>query len=424
MTTGAEGKKSRVLSGMRPTGRLHIGHYFGALQNWVRLQNDPAYDCFYFIADWHALTSDYADTSAVAENTLQIMMDYLAAGLDPEKSVLFQQSVIPEHAELHLLLSMVTPLGWLERVPTYKEALENIKSKDLHTYGFLGYPTLQTADIVIYSELGTSLFVPVGEDQVSHVEFSRELVRRFNTLFGFNWRESVDADQMTLAILSETVPNLPSLPQLIAEHDNPKAFLRAKMREMALRDGIQNFLIDMKKRGFGEFFEFHEKLVEPQVLLTKTPRIPGLDGRKMSKSYGNAITLSETDDEIRKKTKVMVTDPARKRRTDPGNPDVCPVYDWHKLFSAPDTLKWAAEGCRSAGIGCIECKAKMADHLIEWIAPVRERRLKWENDSKGVLEILDAGSKKARAAAQGTMERVREAVFGWEKKRKEVGSGQ
>src|SRR5258707_9415754 len=201
VTTGVE-KKSRVLSGMRPTGRLHIGHYFGALQNWVRLQNNPAYECFYFIADWHALTSDYADTSAVAENTLQIMIDYLAAGLDPAKSVLFQQSAVPEHAELHLLLSMVTPLGWLERVPTYKEALENVKSKDLHTYGFLGYPTLQTADIVIYSELGSSLFVPVGEDQVSHVEFTRELVRRFNTLFGLDWREGVDADAFSAAIFA------------------------------------------------------------------------------------------------------------------------------------------------------------------------------------------------------------------------------
>src|SRR5438309_11343502 len=192
LTTGSEAKKKRVLSGMRPTGKLHIGHYFGALQNWVRLQNDPTYDCFYFIADWHALTSDYADTSAIAENTLQIMIDYLAAGLDPAKSVIFQQSVIPEHAELHLLLSMVTPLGWLERVPTYKEALENVRSKDLHTYGFLGYPTLQTADIVIYGDLGGSLVVPVGEDQVSHVEFSRELVRRFNTLFGLDWQEGVD----------------------------------------------------------------------------------------------------------------------------------------------------------------------------------------------------------------------------------------
>jgi tryptophanyl-tRNA synthetase len=408
---------------MRPTGRLHIGHYFGALQNWVRLQNDPSYECFYFIADWHALTSDYADTSAVAQNTLEIMTDYLAAGLDPQKSVIFQQSQVPEHAELHLLLSMVTPLGWLERVPTYKEALENIKTKDLHTYGFLGYPTLQTADIVIYGELGRPLLVPVGEDQVSHVEFSRESVRRFNTLFGLDWCENVDALSLTTQILMKASISLPNLSQLIAEHENPTGFLRAKLREIALKDGIQNFLSDVRTRDFGEFFDFHEKLVEPEAMLTQTPRIPGLDGRKMSKSYGNAIMLSESDADIRAKTKVMVTDPARKRRSDPGNPDVCPVYDWHKLFSPPETLKWSAEGCRSAGIGCIECKAAMADNLIKWIAPIRERRVEYEKNPKRVLELIDAGSKRARVEAVKTMERVREAVFGWEKKRAEIGSG-
>ena len=423
MTTGDKRNRARVLSGMRPTGRLHIGHYFGALQNWVRLQNDPAYECFYFIADWHALTSDYADTSGVAENTLQIMIDYLAAGLDPAKSVLFQQSVIPEHAELHLLLSMVTPLGWLERVPTYKEALENVKSKDLHTYGFLGYPTLQTADIVIYSELESSLYVPVGEDQVSHVEFSRELVRRFNTLVGFDWRKGVDANVKAKEIFEKMVAEKPELIETVKEHSSVTTFVRAKMREFALKEGIHNFLSDITSHGFSQYFEFVEKLVEPDVMLTQTPRIPGLDGRKMSKSYGNAITLSETDEEIRKKTKVMVTDPARKRRTDPGNPDVCPVYDWHKLFSAEESgrLEWVRQGCTTAGIGCIECKAAMAENLIKWIAPVRERRVKYENDPTGVLEILDEGSRKARAVAQGTMERVREAVFGWGKKRKEIG---
>jgi tryptophanyl-tRNA synthetase len=422
VTTGDKGKKSRVLSGMRPTGRLHIGHYFGALQNWVRLQNDPAYDCFYFIADWHALTSDYADTSGVAENTLQIMIDYLAAGLDPAKSVLFLQSAVPEHAELHLLLSMVTPLGWLERVPTYKEALENIKSKDLHTYGFLGYPILQCADIVIYSKEGAQLYVPVGEDQVSHLEFSRELVRRFNTLFGLDWREGVDADAFSAAIFASMVDERPQLSHIVEEHASRTSFVRAKMRELALKDGIQNFLSDTESRGFAKFFEFRERLVEPDAMLTKTPRIPGLDGRKMSKSYGNTITLSESDADIRAKTKVMVTDPARKRRTDPGNPDICPVYDWHKLFSAeePGRLEWVRQGCTTAGIGCIECKAAMAENLIKWIAPVRERRVKYEKNPKQVLEILDAGSKKARAVAQGTMERVRESVFGWEKKRAEI----
>ena len=425
MATGAEGKKSRVLSGMRPTGRLHIGHYFGALQNWVRLQNDPAYECFYFIADWHALTSDYADTSGVAENTLQIMIDYLAAGLDPAKSVLFQQSVIPEHAELHLLLSMVTPLGWLERVPTYKEAMENLKDKNLHKYGFLGYPVLQTADIVIYGQEGTPLLVPVGEDQVSHVELSREIVRRFNVYYGFQMDSQI-FDPKNRAALQTAVGAVDlDWDTLLPELDS-EAFrwgFTEVVRSEALEAGPENFFA--KIGDASRFFHFRHVLEEPEHRLTKTPRIPGLDGRKMSKSYGNTITLSETDEEIRKKTKVMVTDPARKRRTDPGNPDVCPVYDWHKLFSAeePGRLEWVRQGCTTAGIGCIDCKAAMAENLIKWIAPVRERRVKWENNPKGVLEILDEGSKKARAVAQGTMERVRESVFHWKEKRLDIGSG-
>lgn len=423
MGTVAEGKKSRVLSGMRPTGRLHIGHYFGALQNWVRLQNDPGYECFYFIADWHALTSDYADTSGVAENTLQIMIDYLAAGLDPAKSVIFQQSVIPEHAELHLLLSMVTPLGWLERVPTYKEALENVKDKDLHNYGFLGYPILQCADIVIYSKEGAQLYVPVGEDQVSHVEISREIVRRFNTFYGLDVSATLflrENEHALRQVASHSEPHLHSDWKYPVEQ-SIRTFLIGRFRSAAAEEGINNFLETV--RNLGDFFRRNEVLKEPDVMLTKTPRIPGLDGRKMSKSYGNAITLSETDEEIRKKTKVMVTDPARKRRTDPGNPDVCPVYDWHKLFSAeePGRLEWVRQGCTTAGIGCIECKDAMATNLIKWIAPVRERRVEYEKNPKRVLEILDEGSKKAGKVAQGTMERVREAVFGWGKKRKEIG---
>jgi tryptophanyl-tRNA synthetase len=408
-------KKNRVLSGMRPTGQLHIGHYFGALQNWVRLQNDPAFDCFYFIADWHALTSDYADTSAVARNTIEIVTDYLAAGLDPQKSVLFQQSLVPEHAELHLLMGMVTPLSWLERVPTYKEAFENVTNKDLHTYGFLGYPCLQTADIVMYSEPGTSLFVPVGEDQVSHVEISREIVRRFNTFYGFRIDlERVRSDPQKLKDLRKQYPSLPPS----AADDEVLETYRVNSRLSALMSGISNFLESVS--GSSEYFSYEEQLTEPAVMLTKTPRIPGLDGRKMSKSYGNAITLSESDDDIRKKTKVMKTDPQRQRRTDAGNPDVCPVYDWHKLFSTPDTLAWAAEGCRTAGIGCIECKARMADHLIRWITPVRERRIEYQKHPKRVLEVIDAGSTKAREVAKVTMQRVREAVFGWQQKRTEV----
>ena len=452
MTTGAEGKKrSRVVSGMRPTGRLHIGHYFGALENWVRLQNEivaggedaglkpgatmaperRAYECFYFIADWHALTSDYADTSGVAQNTIEIMTDYLAAGLDPAKSVIFQQSLVPEHAELHLLLSMVTPLSWLERVPTYKEALDQVKDKDLHNYGFLGYPCLQTADIVIYSspadagKEGAQLYVPVGEDQVSHVELSREIVRRFNGFYSVRLNAAKLLDPANSEI-AESVRNKyvvdPNSAYFfgapIAAVEIPKA--EASIRRLVNQIGLKNFL-DRENR-LALFIDIEEVLTEPGVMLTKTPRIPGLDGRKMSKSYGNAITLSETDEEIRKKTKVMVTDPARKRGTDPGNPDVCPVYDWHKLFSAGEAgrLEWVRQGCTTAGIGCIECKAAMAENLIKWIGPKREQRIKWENDPKGVLEIIDDGSKRARVEAKKTMERVREAVFGWGKKRNEV----
>jgi len=417
LATRAEGKKSRVLSGMRPTGRLHIGHYFGALQNWVRLQNDPAYDCFYFIADWHALTSDYEDTSAITENTLQIMIDYLAAGLDPAKSVIFQQSVIPEHAELHLLLSMVTPLGELERVPTYKEQLANVTDKDLHMYGFLGYPVLQTADIVIYGQEGSALLVPVGEDQVSHVEFSRQITQKFNFHYGLKL-SSLELQSASTQVKQRVQQKL-GVEQDVGRSSDFLYWEIAAHRH-SREVGHQNFLRQMGEDAV--FFTLSPILQEPESMLTKTPRIPGLDGRKMSKSYGNTITLSESDADIRAKTKVMVTDPARKRRSDPGNPDVCPVYDWHKLFSAeePGRLEWVRQGCTTAGIGCIECKAAMAENLIKWIAPVRERRVKYEKNPKQVLELLDDGSNKARKVAQGTMKRAREAVFGWEKKRAEI----
>jgi tryptophanyl-tRNA synthetase len=428
---------------MRPTGRLHIGHYFGALQNWARLQDDPDYDCLYFIADWHALTSDYADTSAVAQNTIEIATDYLAAGLDPQKCIIFQQSQIPEHAELHLLLSMVTPLGWLERVPTYKEALENVKDKDLHTYGFLGYPILQCADIVIYSEEGMQLVVPVGEDQVSHVELSREIVRRFNTHSGFEISHEFFLPKNAGAL--RAVASIISVPQPSEGHVD-KPYWRTQIRRKVAETGFRNFLDKLRPSLKGaesihreisldrefelklsvepeHFFSKSEALFEPEVMVTKTPRVRGLDGRKMSKSYGNTIMLSESDADIRSKTKVMMTDPARKRRSDPGNPDVCPVYDWHKLFSPQPTLDWAAHGCRTAGIGCIECKAAMADNLIKWIAPIRERRLQYEKDPARVLNVLDEGSARAREMAKKTMERVREAVFGWKKKRAEISGG-
>lgn len=349
----SEPANRRVLSGMRPTGKLHIGHYVGALQNWVRLQQD--YDCFFFVADWHALTTNYADTSRIKQDCFEIGIDWLSAGLDPEKAVLFIQSHVPQHAELHLLLSMMTPLGWLERVPTYKEMRENLKDKDLSTYGFLGYPVLMTSDILMYQ----ASFVPVGEDQVPHVEITREIARRFNQ---FYWKPTTTR--------SGRVLRGPDVPE--------------------------------EKRVY--------VFPEPQPLLTPAAKLPGTDGRKMSKSYGNAILLSDPEPVVRQKLKTMVTDPARVRRTDPGNPDVCPVGDLHKIFSDKETMAKVYEGCRSAGIGCIECKGWVADNLMEVLAPIQERRQKYEQNPKLVWEILEAGSAKARVAAQETIEQAREAM--------------
>jgi tryptophanyl-tRNA synthetase len=335
---------------MRSTGKLHLGNYVGALENWVKLQDSAKYDCFFFIADWHALTTDYADTSRVKENSLEVALDWLASGLDPEKSTLFIQSHVPQHAELFLLFSMITPLGWLERVPTYKEQRENIQDKDLGTYGFLGYPLLQSADILLYGVPGAAdpakdhpLYVPVGEDQVAHIELTREVARRFN-----------------------------------------------------------NFYPLEKKRSY--------VFPEPQNLLTSSPKLPGTDGRKMSKSYNNTIQLSEPPESIRAKLKTMVTDPARVRRTDPGDPDKCPVGDLHKIFSSQETLAKVYEGCRSAGIGCIECKGWAADSLIAKLAPIQERRRKYEADEDAVWDILAKGSQKARAIASVTYDSAEDAV--------------
>ena len=327
-------QRKRVLSGMRSTGKLHLGNYVGALQNWVRMQDE--YACFYFIADWHALTTDYADTSKVKENSIEVLLDWLAAGLDPQRCTMFIQSHVPQHAELHLLFSMITPLGWLERVPTYKEQRENIAEKDLGTYGFLGYPVLQAADILIYK----GDFVPVGEDQVAHVELTREIARRFNQFYG------------------KTKPVLP----------------------------------------------------EPQALLTPTPKLPGTDGRKMSKSYGNTIMLTDQEPVVRQKLKTMVTDPARVRRSDPGNPDVCPVGDLHKIFSCKETMAKVNEGCRSAGIGCIECKGWAADALVQVLMPMQERRKKYEDNPRLAWDILEAGSAAASQVADATMKDVRASM--------------
>jgi tryptophanyl-tRNA synthetase len=318
---------------MRPTGKLHLGNYMGALANWVKLQDE--YECYFFIADWHALTSDYADTSQILANIQDVMLDYLAAGLDPARSVLFLQSKVLQHAELHLLFSMVTPLGWLERVPTYKEQQENLSGKDLSTYGFLGYPLLQSADILVYQPQ----FVPVGQDQAAHVELTREVARRFNQFYKIDGREV---------------------------------------------------------------------LPEPKVLLTPSPKLPGTDGRKMSKSYGNTILMTDPEAEVRRKLKTMVTDPARVRRNDPGDPDKCPVGDLHKVFSSGETLAKVYDGCRTAGIGCIECKGWAADALVQVLNPIQERRARYSEAD--VTEMIEDGSNRARARAEQTMHEVRAAM--------------
>ena len=321
----------RVLSGMRPTGRMHIGHYHGALKNWLRLQEE--YECLYFAADWHALTTHFDASESIADSVWEMMVDWLAAGINPNRATLFVQSRVPEHAELTLLLGMIAPVGWLERVPTYKEVQQQLSERDLSTYGFLGYPLLQTADIIVYKADA----VPVGEDQAAHVELTREIVRRFNNLYG------------------------PVFP-------------------------------------------------EPKTLLTESKRIPGTDGRKMSKSYGNAIYLKDDPETVRQKLKPMMTDPARKRRTDAGNPDICPVFDLQKAFSPEETQAWAAAGCRSAGIGCLDCKSRLTDHMLERLATIHSRRPEYASRPDTVWDILGDGSKRARAVAQVTMDEVRTAM--------------
>jgi tryptophanyl-tRNA synthetase len=380
--------RPRVLSGMRPTGRLHLGNYMGALYNWVKLQHD--YDCYFFIADLHALTTDYADPGDVQANNIEITLDFLAAGLDPGRCVIFKQSDVPAHSELFLLFSMFTPLGWLERVPTYKDQQEQLREKDLATYGFLGYPLLQAADILLYKPD----FVPVGADQVAHVELTREVARRFNSLYPGEFFTSPEAAPWEMSAILEKARKLAGEPQGSTRTD----FSPHQMFEAAQQT--------KKISPFGR----REILPEPQALLTPSPKLPGLDGRKMSKSYKNHIELSESDDSIRAKLKVMVTDPARIRREDPGNPDICPVFDLHKVFSSEETQLKAAEGCRTAGIGCIECKSWVADAIVATIAPIRERREDLERRPSVVNDVLANGKDRAAKRANETLAEAKHAM--------------
>jgi tryptophanyl-tRNA synthetase len=406
-------KLKRVLSGMRPTGRLHLGHFFGALSNWLKLQEE--YECFFFVADWHALTTHYEDTSSIAENTLQVATDWLAVGLDPAKSTLFVQSQVLEHAELHVLLSMITPLSWLERVPTYKEQIENLKDRDLGTYGFLGYPLLQSADIVMYGEPKQELLVPVGEDQAPHVELTREIVRRFNHQFGFGISEELNTEESReIRLEINSVVRTGAFVDAAVMPDYAWREWTAQLKKITQEIGFENAIQELPPPA-RKFYSLDKALVEPGYVPAETPRLPGLDGRRMAKSYGNAIWLSDPSAEIRTKVlKHMVTDPQRVRRTDPGRPEVCPVFAYHKLFSPPDVIAWSDQGCRTAGIGCVECKNAMADNLVKWVEPIQTRRKEFEANPQQVWDILDAGSDKARKAAKRTMKRVRNAVFKWE----------
>ncbi|HJX57577.1 MAG TPA: tryptophan--tRNA ligase [Thiobacillus sp.] len=391
----------RVLSGMRPTGRLHLGHYHGVLKNWLRLQNE--YQCLFFIADWHALTTHYDTPQMSEENVRDMVIDWLAAGVDPAQATLFVQSRVIEHAELHLLLSMVTPLGWLERVPTYKDQQEKLSEKDLSTYGFLGYPLLQSADILIYR----ANLVPVGEDQVPHIEFTREICRRFNHLYG---REPGFEDKARAAVKklgSKKARLYEECRTAYQEKGDDEALESAQ----ALLNDAQNLSMNDRERLFG-YLEGSGKMIlaEPEALLTEASKMPGLDGQKMSKSYGNMIALREDTEMVTKKIRTMPTDPARVRRTDPGNPANCPVWQFHQVYSDDTTRQWVTAGCISAGIGCLECKQPVIDAVLNELAPIRERAAYYEDNPDQVRNILADGCEKAQELARDTMRDVREAM--------------
>ena len=393
--------EEKVLSGMRPTGRLHLGHYHGVLKNWVELQHE--YPCLFFVADWHALTTNYDESGGIVGNAIDMVIDWLAAGVDPAQATLFVQSHVPEHAELHLLMSMMTPLGWLERVPTYKDQQEKLTHKDLTTYGFLGYPLLMSADILIYR----ADKVPVGEDQVPHIEFTRELARRFNHMYGREPGFEEKARDAVKKLGSKRAKLYDDLRTRFQQKGEQEALEQAH----ALLDEAQNLTHGDRERLFG-YLEGGGKmiLVEPGALLTKDSKMPGLDGQKMSKSYGNTIALREDAESIRKKIRTMQTDPARVRRTDPGNPEKCPVWQFHEIYSGDDVKAWVQQGCRSAGIGCIECKQPVIEGVLKEQEPMHERARMYEEDPQLVRNILADGCEKARKLAQETMRDVRDAM--------------
>ena len=401
MSSVLPGQTQRVLSGMRPTGRLHLGHYHGVLKNWLRLQKE--YDCFFFVADWHALTTHYEDPRVIEESVWDMVIDWLAAGVDPSNATLFIQSRVPEHAELHVLLSMITPLSWLERVPTYKDQQLKLKDKDLSTYGFLGYPLLQSADILIYR----AAMVPVGEDQVAHVEVTREIARRFNFLYG---REA-DHEQQCQAAIKKMGKKAGKLYQELRTAYQERGDHAALQTARALLEEQKNITLGDRERLFG-YLEGGGRMIltEPQALLTAASKMPGLDGQKMSKSYDNVISLRDTPPEVTQKIRTMPTDPARVRRSDRGDPDKCPVWQFHLAYSGADVKQWVQEGCRSAGIGCLECKQPVIDAVLTELQPIQERGAALAQDPTLVKNLIAEGSRRARAAAEETMIDVRRSM--------------
>jgi tryptophanyl-tRNA synthetase len=391
----------RVLSGMRPTGQFHLGHYHGVLKNWLKLQNE--YECFFFVADWHALTTQYEDTRVISESVWNNVIDWLAVGINPGSAKLFIQSRVPEHAELHLLLSMHTPLSWLERVPSYKDQQEKLQNKDLTTYGFLGYPLLQTADIIIYK----AGIVPVGDDQVAHVELSREIARRFNFLYGREPGFEGKAENAAKKMGKKSSKLYHELRRSYQEQGDAQALEKAR----ALIDTQQNISIGDRERLFG-FLDGGGKMIfpEPQALLTESAKVPGLDGHKMSKSYDNTISLRESPASVEEKIKTMQTDPARARLKDPGDPGKCPVWNFHQIYSDDDVQEWVQEGCRSASIGCLDCKRPIIDAINKELAPIRDRIQEFEEDMDVVKGIINEGCEAARDVARETLDDVRQAM--------------